>query len=93
MRKIRCTCRKYFSKRPFIVKLLNQLDKRIDTTFARFFMEWKNNLSEIDFILLNSHYFSRPVIKYLNRKYPHIRIAIWYSNPVEKIHRFLITLI
>lgn len=76
---------KYFSKRPFIVKLLNQLDKRIDTTFARFFYgEWKKNLSEIDFILLNSHYFSRPLIKYLNRKYPHIRIAIWYSNPVEK---------
>lgn len=76
---------KYFNKRSFLVKVLNYLDKKMNVQLASFFYgDWKKKLEEIDFVLLNSHFFSRPVIKYLNRKFPSIRIVIWYSNPVAK---------
>lgn len=76
---------KYFDKRPIFVKLLNLIDKTFNLQLASFFYgAWKKKLPAIDLIILNSHFFSRPVIKYLNRKYPSIRIIIWYSNPVAK---------
>ncbi len=28
-------------------------------------------------------FFSKSVIKYVNKHYPHVRIIIWYSNPVS----------
>ncbi len=28
-------------------------------------------------------FFSKSVIKYVNKYYPHVRIIIWYSNPVS----------
>ncbi|GGC99231.1 lipopolysaccharide biosynthesis protein [Enterococcus wangshanyuanii] len=76
---------KYFERRTFIIKLLNYLDKKLNLQLASFFYgNWKKKLKEIDFILLNSHFFSRPLIKYLNRHYPDIRIVVWYSNPVVR---------
>ncbi|MBO0473567.1 hypothetical protein IGL98_002632 [Enterococcus sp. DIV0840] len=76
---------KYFNRRPFILKVMNYLDKKMNVQLASFFYgDWKKKLEEIDFVLLNSHFFSRPVIKYLNRRFPSIRIVVWYSNPVAK---------
>lgn len=76
---------KYFDKRSLIVKVMNYLDKKMNGQLASFFYgDWKKKLGEIDFVLLNAHFFSRPVIKYLNRKFPSIRIIVWYSNPVAK---------
>lgn len=76
---------KYFNERPFILKVMNYLDKKMNVRLASYFYgDWKKKLQEIDFVLLNSHFFSRPLIKYLNRKFPSIRIAVWYSNPVAK---------
>ena len=76
---------KYFNKRSFVVKILNYLDKKLNLHLASFcYGDWKKKLKDIDVVLLNSHFFSRPVIKYLNRKFPSIRIIVWYSNPVAK---------
>ncbi|XUD04284.1 hypothetical protein IGJ34_002255 [Enterococcus sp. AZ177] len=76
---------KYFDKRTLGVKVMNYLDKKMNLQSASFFYgDWKKKLEEIDFVLLNSHFFSRPVIKYLNKKFPSIRIVVWYSNPVSK---------
>lgn len=76
---------KYFDKRSLIVKVLNYVDKKMNVQLASlFYGNWKKKLNEIDVVLLNSHFFSRPLIKYLNRNFPSIRIMVWYSNPVAK---------
>ncbi|MFD2306495.1 lipopolysaccharide biosynthesis protein [Enterococcus termitis] len=76
---------KYFEKRTLIVKLFNYIDKKLNLQLASYqYGSWKKKLKDIDFVLLNAHFFSRPLIKYLNRKFPDIRIAVWYSNPVAK---------
>jgi hypothetical protein len=76
---------KYFDKRPIWVKLFNYMDKKFNLQLGTFFYgNWKKKLPNIDFIIVNSHFFSRPLIKYLNRKFPTIRIVVWYSNPVAK---------
>ncbi|OUZ17191.1 hypothetical protein A5868_002130 [Enterococcus sp. 12F9_DIV0723] len=34
--------------------------------------------------ILNSHVYSIPIVRYINKKFPSIRIIVWYSNPVSK---------
>ncbi|WP_277903473.1 lipopolysaccharide biosynthesis protein [Enterococcus lactis] len=74
----------YFKKRNMFVKCLNHLDRYINTTFSRIaYGDWKKRLNGIELLILNSHFFSKSVIKYVNKYYPHVRIIIWYSNPVS----------
>ncbi|EPH99586.1 hypothetical protein D920_01302 [Enterococcus faecalis 13-SD-W-01] len=75
---------KYFKKRNTFVKVLNHFDKYAGTDFSKVaFGDWTNRLKNIELLILNTHFFSKPVIKYVNKKYPNIRIIVWYSNPVH----------
>ncbi|WP_240113502.1 lipopolysaccharide biosynthesis protein [Enterococcus durans] len=73
-----------FKKRNFFTKVFNKIDKKINTSFSKFFWnDWKKNLNNYELVLIYSNYYSRSVIKYLNAKYPDIRILVWYNNPVS----------
>lgn len=75
----------YFKRKSFYQRIIGRIDRNLNTFFSYFFWnEWKNKLSSIDTVILNSHVYSIPIVRYLNKKYPSIRIIIWYSNPVLK---------
>ena len=74
----------YFKKRNFFIKCLNHIDKSLNTTYSSVaYGDWKKRLGDVELLILNSHFFSKSVIKYVNKHYPHVRIIIWYSNPVS----------
>lgn len=75
----------YFKRKSFFQKIVGRIDRKFNTFFSYiFWKEWKNKFDKIDTVILNSHIYSIPVIRFLNRKYPYIRVIIWYSNPISK---------
>jgi hypothetical protein len=45
---------------------------------------WKNNLTNYDLIIIHASTITPPVVKYIRKKEPNIRIIVWYWNPVDK---------
>lgn len=45
---------------------------------------WKNNLTKYDLIIIHASTITPPVVKYIRKKEPNIRIIVWYWNPVDK---------
>lgn len=84
-RKLGISIETYFKKKSFFQRITGRIDRKLNTFFSYFFWnEWKSKLSSIDTVILNSHVYSIPIVRYLNKRYPSIRIIIWYSNPVSK---------
>lgn len=76
---------RYFSKKTILQRFFSRIDRSVGTMFSYFFWEkWKEELRSIEVVILNSHTYSKPLIKYLNRFFPEIRVIIWYSNPISK---------
>lgn len=72
-----------FKKRNFFTKVANKIDQKFDTSFSKvYWNDWSKNLENVELVLLYSNYYSRAIVKFLNKKYPHIRVLIWYNNPV-----------
>lgn len=72
-----------FQKRNFFTKVANKIDQKFDTSFSKvYWNDWSKNLENVELVLLYSNYYSRAIVKFLNKKYPHIRVLIWYNNPV-----------
>lgn len=77
------TVKNCFTKRNFFTKAANKVDQKFDTSFSKWYWnDWRNDLDNIELVLLYSNYYTRSIVKFLNKKYPHIRILIWYNNPV-----------
>lgn len=84
-RKLGIAIETYFKRKSFYQRIIGRIDRYLNTFFSYFFWnEWKSKLNSIDTVILNSHVYSIPIVRYLNKKYPSIRIIIWYSNPVSK---------
>lgn len=84
-RKLGIATETYFKRKSFYQRIMGRIDRNLNTFFSYFFWDkWKKNLNDIDTVILNSHIYSLPIVRYLNKKFPDIRIIIWYSNPVSK---------
>lgn len=79
------TVDKYFKKKKFFQRVFSYIDRKFETTLSFYFWKnWKKKLLNYDLIILNSHFYSLPLIRYINKHYPEMRVIIWYSNPVAK---------
>ncbi|MEQ7214439.1 lipopolysaccharide biosynthesis protein [Enterococcus asini] len=75
----------YHRYRGKMTKIINHFDKKVGSTLSSYFNnDWKKDLNNVDLLILNSFFVSEPIIKYVNKKYPNIRIIVWYSNPVKQ---------
>lgn len=84
-RKLGVAIETYFKKKSFYQRIIGRIDRKLNTFFSYFFWnEWKRKLNSIDTVILNSHVYSIPIVRYINKKFPSIRIIVWYSNPVSK---------
>lgn len=84
-RKLGVAIETYFKKKSFYQRIIGRIDRKLNTFFSYFFWnEWKRRLNSIDTVILNSHVYSIPIVRYINKKFPSIRIIVWYSNPVSK---------
>ena len=73
-----------FTKRNFFTKVLNKIDKKFNMSLSKIYWnQWQYELEKYELVLIYSNYYSRAVIKYLNTKFPHIRVLVWYNNPIS----------
>lgn len=48
------------------------------------FSSWKKKLTNYKTIIVHASILTVPVVKYINKNYPNIRVIVWYWNPVSK---------
>lgn len=75
-----------FKKRTYIIRLLVKLSLYININLTSLFFchSWKRKLNSINTVVIVAHPDSINVVRYLNKKYPQIKVNIWYNNPIIK---------
>jgi hypothetical protein len=46
--------------------------------------DWKNELNKYETVIIHASILTPPVVKYIRKMQPNIRIILWYWNPVDK---------
>lgn len=74
-----------FRNVPKILKAIRRVHIELDLPFISFWIsEWKEKILDYDVVIIHASKLTPPVVRYIRRKNPNIRIIVWYWNPVEK---------
>lgn len=46
--------------------------------------QWVNELNQFETVIVHASRLTPPVVKFINTKYPEIKVIVWYWNPVDK---------
>jgi hypothetical protein len=70
-----------------ILKAFRRLHLKLNLPFYDLWFneKWIKNLKQYHTVILHASIIKMPVIRYINKKYPQIRVIFWYWNPVDKI--------
>ncbi len=49
--------------------------------------DWKRELGNYETVIIHASKITSPVVKYINKRFPNIRIIVWYWNPVDKCEK------
>lgn len=74
-----------FKNTSTLSKILRRLVVMCNSTLISLWLgEWKNELSQKSTVIVHASILTPPVVKYLHRTHPHLRIIVWFWNPVSK---------
>lgn len=68
---------------------LNKILRRIQISVGlnkieMWLSNWKNELYKYETVIIHASILTPPVVQYIRKKEPNIRIIVWYWNPVDK---------
>lgn len=74
-----------FRNVPKILKAIRRVHIELDLPFISFWIsEWKEKILDYDVVIIHASKLTPPVVRFIRKKEPNIRIIIWYWNPVDK---------
>ncbi len=71
------------------INVLNKILRRIQISVGlnkieMWLSNWKNELYKYETVIIHASILTPPVVQYIRKKEPNIRIIVWYWNPVDK---------
>lgn len=79
------TVKKVYKESTKFLKAVRRLQINLKMPFIHLWMEdWKNEIDDYDTVIVHASKLTPPVVKYIRRKVPDMRIIVWYWNPVIK---------
>ena len=77
-----------YKQAPTILRAIRRIQIELNIPFISFWISsWKRELKNYDTIITHASKITVPVVKYIKRKKPNMRIIVWYWNPVDKMVR------
>lgn len=70
-------------KSSFFLKVLRRVSYKLGILQEHWFGEWKQKMENVDIVIIFASNEPSP-IRYIRNNFPHIRIILWYWNPVFK---------
>jgi hypothetical protein len=78
-----------YKKNIYFLRILRRLHIELKIPLVNlWFQSWKKELNSYEVVIVHASKITPPVIKFINKKNPNIRIILWYWNPVDKSVRF-----
>ena len=70
---------------PKILKALRRLQIKLNIFSVYPWLDsWANNLDAYDTVIIHASKLTPPVVKFINRKNPYVKVIVWYWNPIAK---------
>lgn len=74
-----------YKQHPLFLRAIRRVHIELKLPYIKSWIgPWKNNLTKYDLIIIHASTITPPVVKYIRKKEPNIRIIVWYWNPVDK---------
>lgn len=70
---------------PKFFKAIRRLQIELKLPFISLWIsDWKNQLHKYETVIIHASKLTPPVVRFIRKKEPNIRIIVWYWNPVDK---------
>lgn len=75
-----------FRNMPKVFKAIRRLQIKLNvgSIYPWLDLSWVHNLDKYDTVIIHASKLTPPVVKYINKKKPDIRVIVWYWNPIVK---------
>lgn len=74
-----------FKRKSVVSRVCSRVDRKFSTEFSTEFFnsDWTKKLPYIKKLIIVANVDTASVVKYVNKKFPNIKIHVWYNNPVK----------
>lgn len=75
-----------YKNSPLILRMIRRLQIKLKLPLISLWIEnWKYNIDSYETVIIHASKITVPVVKFIKKRNPDIRIILWYWNPVDKM--------